>query len=98
MSFHKNGSVATKWFICIIPQTNPFYFDPSTADRISSDPLFKDPYESLFVQLGQSRLPHAGQGLFARTNISPATVIAFYNGIKIIEVMFDSQNQRYFFV
>ena len=39
-----------------------FHYDPLTTDRISSDPLLRDPYENLFVRLGQSHLPHAGQG------------------------------------
>ena len=67
-------------------QSTPFYFDPSTPDQISSDPLLSDPYEKLFVRLGPSNLPHAGQGLFAVEDITPATVVAFYNGVKTKEV------------
>jgi hypothetical protein len=69
-------------------QSVPYYFDPSTPNRISSDPLFRDPYETLFVRLGQSHLPHAGQGLFAVEDITPATVVAFYNGVKTKEVVY----------
>ena len=67
-------------------QSTPFYFDPSTPERISSDPLLSDPYERLFVRLGLSNLPHAGQGLFAVEDITSATVVAFYNGVKTKEV------------
>ena len=63
-----------------------FSYDPSTAEHISANPLVQDPYESLFVELGPSRMPHAGQGLFSRMDITPATVIAFYNGVRIKEV------------
>ena len=31
----------------------------------------------------QSSIKDAGQGLFARTDIEPGTIISFYNGLKV---------------
>jgi len=59
-----------------------FRYDKSTGSRISSDPKLRDPYERHFVRIGKSRIPMAGQGLFAKNRIEPFTVVAFYNGVR----------------
>ena len=33
--------------------------------------------------LGESRIPGAGQGVFARRDLPPRTVAAFYNGLRV---------------
>ena len=50
--------------------------------RISSDPKLCDPYEQHFVEIGKSRIPDAGQGLFAKNRIERCTVVSFYNGVR----------------
>ena len=50
--------------------------------RISSDPKLCDPYEQHFVEIGKSRIPNAGEGLFAKNRIERYTVVAFYNGVR----------------
>jgi len=64
-----------------------FHFDISTESQISSSPHLQDPYEMLFVGVSTSTLPFAGEGLFAIDEIEPSTVVAFYNGIRIKEVL-----------
>lgn len=39
------------------------------------------PFLSVFV--GQSLISGAGEGLFAKTDAGPDTVMAFYNGVRI---------------
>ena len=58
-----------------------------TCDDVTCDPLrtphHPDPYEAIFVEVRQSSIKDAGQGLFARTDIEPGTIISFYNGLKV---------------
>ncbi|XP_023322597.1 histone-lysine N-methyltransferase SETD7 [Eurytemora carolleeae] len=65
------------------PSGQVYSYDPSTSIRICSEPLLPDPYEAEFVKVGESTVPGAGEGLFARTDIEVGTVISFYNGIRI---------------
>ena len=46
-------------------------------------PHLPDPYEAIFVEVRQSRIKDAGQGLFAKTDIEQGTIISFYNGVKV---------------
>ena len=50
--------------------------------RISSDPKLCDPYEQHFVEIEKSRIPNAGQGVFAKNRIERCTVVSFYNGVR----------------
>ena len=63
-------------------ESGVFRYDKSTGNRLSSDPKLRDPYERHFVRIGKSRIPKAGQGLFAKNRIEPFTVISFYNGVR----------------
>ncbi len=54
----------------------------STLEVMTSHPRLPDPYESEMVVVKPSSVPGANEGLFARKNISPGTVLAFYNGIR----------------
>ena len=57
-----------------------FYLDPAT--NVSMGSLhFKEPYEELTTRVATSKVPNAGQGLFAVREIQPDEVIAFYNGL-----------------
>lgn len=44
--------------------------------------MLPDPYEQLFVYVHSSRIPEAGQGLFAKIDIEADTVVSFYNGTR----------------
>ena len=65
------------YFQCIT-----YKFDKSTGTKISSDPKLCDPYEQHFVEVRNSQIPNAGQGLFAKNRIERYTVVAFYNGVR----------------
>lgn len=64
------------------PESPTFTYDPSSSTCISKSPLLQDPYEDLFVTVGSSLIPEAGQGLFAKVDLDSATVISFYNGLR----------------
>lgn len=69
--------------IFIYTQEGPtFQRDISTKDCICKQPMLPDPYEQLFVYVDSSRIPEAGQGLFAKIDIEADTVVSFYNGTR----------------
>lgn len=57
--------------------------DPATRLSFCSEPLLRDPYEEIFVEVGPSKIPGAGEGLLATSAIQAGTVVAFYNGLSI---------------
>lgn len=60
-----------------------FSADQATEQCFSRSPHLPDPYEAIFVEVGQSNIKDAGQGLFAKTDIEAGTIISFYNGLKV---------------
>ena len=44
-------------------------------------PLLADPYERLWVEVAKSTVQGGGDGLFARRDIPPDTVVSFYHGL-----------------
>jgi len=65
------------------PQGDWFTSQPATPACFCRNPFLVDPYERIFVQVGESRILRAGQGLFAKCDIEEGTVISFYNGVKV---------------
>jgi len=55
----------------------------STFDFVTNFPLLRDPYETRMVQVKQSRVEGADQGIFCVNPVNANTVLAFYNGIKL---------------
>ena len=55
----------------------------STFDKVSSNPMLRDPYESEHVDVKGSKVGGAGEGLFSKKKVEPGSVLAFYNGIKL---------------
>ena len=49
---------------------------------MTSLPLVPDPYETSMVEVRQSSVPGAEEGLFARRDVMPDTILAFYNGVR----------------
>lgn len=69
----------------------PFFNDPagpiyrrdiSNFETVTQDPLLPDPYESSIVDVRPSRVEGANDGLFAKRDVTPGTILAFYNGIR----------------
>jgi len=65
------------------PKGGSYTREISTFDFVTSTPMLRDPYESRMVEVRQSRVPGAEDGLFSRCAVPPNTVLAFYNGIKL---------------
>ncbi|XP_061108623.1 histone-lysine N-methyltransferase SETD7 isoform X3 [Conger conger] len=62
----------------------PVYrYDKSTSSCIAAHGLLPDPYETQRVYVADSLISGAGEGLFAKTDAEPNTVMAFYNGVRI---------------
>ena len=69
-----------------------YQFDESTGDRLSSFPLVPDAYEQDRVYVAQSLISGAGEGLFARRDLSPGEVASFYNGLRVTHVEVDARD------
>ena len=54
---------------------------PASSLAMSVSPLLADPYESRWVEVRQSTVRDGGDGLFARRDIPPDTVVSFYHGL-----------------
>jgi len=65
------------------PQGPFFSFEEAHIDNFCRSPTTEDPYEALFVEVKQSKISKAGEGLFAKTDIEVGTIISFYNGLKV---------------
>ncbi len=60
-----------------------FVRDVSSSSRISRFPMLRDPYEDERVEVAQSKLPQAGEGLFAKKDLKAGELAALYNGIRL---------------
>lgn len=65
------------------PAGQPFEREISTFDSVTRAPVLRDPYESSTVEVHQSRVAGAEEGIFCRHPVPHNTVLAFYNGIKL---------------
>ena len=61
---------------CTVPR------ELSTLTFVTSSPLLPDPYEARMVEVRQSEVEGAEDGLFSRRAVTAGTVLAFYNGIR----------------
>ena len=59
------------------------------------DALTEDPLEKRYVYVNQSRLPDAGQGLFAKVDIAPDTIFAFFGGFVYTAQEWNNTNLLY---
>ncbi|XP_056143031.1 histone-lysine N-methyltransferase SETD7 [Lampris incognitus] len=76
----------------VAPDSPVFSHDKSTSTCIATHALLPDPYESQKVFVADSLIKGAGQGLFAKTDAEPNTVMAFYNGVRITHSEVDSRD------
>ena len=61
-----------------------FSFNPSDNVSIRCDWKLPDCYESTTVECKESSISGAGEGLFARKDLPPKTIVAYYNGLKVM--------------
>ena len=60
-----------------------FVKETANQETICQNPLIRDPYESKWVLVQDSRIPDAGQGLFALKDIKKGQLIAFFYGLPL---------------
>lgn len=66
--------------------TGPMYKrEVANFERLTTEPLLRDPYESQMVDVYVSKVEGAHDGLFSRQKIEPNVILAFYNGIRLPE-------------
>ena len=56
--------------------------DIATDSHLSNTPLYRDPHESKFVDIQQSKIPKAGEGVALKKDVSLGAVVAYFNGVK----------------
>ncbi|XP_004073641.1 histone-lysine N-methyltransferase SETD7 [Oryzias latipes] len=76
----------------VAPNSPVYSYDKSTSTCIATHTLLPDPYESQRVFVADSKIKGAGQGLFAKKDSEPGTVMAFYNGVRITHSEVDSRD------
>ena len=59
-----------------------YHREVSTCHFITTSPMLRDPYEVSMVEVRQSMVEGAEEGLFSRKNVEAGAVLAFYNGIR----------------
>ena len=57
-------------------------FKEASEETLSTLPLLRDPYEERLTEVRSSEVPGGGEGLFAKVDIEPGTLVAVYNGVK----------------
>ena len=57
-------------------------FREASEETLSTLPLLRDPYEERLTEVRVSEVPGGGEGLFAKVDIEPGTLVAIYNGVK----------------
>ncbi|XP_048826429.1 histone-lysine N-methyltransferase SETD7 [Brienomyrus brachyistius] len=76
----------------VAPDSPIYTYDKSTSSCIGAHCLLQDPYESQRVYVAESLISGAGEGLFAKSDAEPNTVMAFYNGVRITHTEVDSRD------
>eukprot|EP00096_Caligus_rogercresseyi_P013500 TRINITY_DN6132_c0_g1_i1.p1 TRINITY_DN6132_c0_g1~~TRINITY_DN6132_c0_g1_i1.p1 ORF type:complete len:539 (-),score=84.83 TRINITY_DN6132_c0_g1_i1:1625-3199(-) len=62
------------------PEGPLYEYERPDEKILTNSPLLSDPYESRLVEVRESRVPGANDGLFAKVKIEASTVVAFYYG------------------
>jgi hypothetical protein len=71
--------------ICSAPEDERIItFDPSTSKRISTTPTLRDFWEETMVDVRNSRIPGAGEGLFAKQDIPEGIIFALFQVRKVV--------------
>ena len=69
-----------------------FHEEQIDAGCIAEHPQLPDPLEAARVFVGPSRLPGAGEGLFAQVALPPGAVVAFYSGVRLTHDCVDARD------
>ena len=72
-------------------------FSPSSALELGSQGHIRDAYEDSMVFLAPSLIPGAEEGLFARRDYPPNTLVSFYHGLNVPYNTDDFTNELYAF-
>ena len=72
-------------------------FSPSSAVELGSQGHIRDAYEDRMVYLAPSLIPGAEDGLFARRDYPPNTLVSFYHGLNVPYNIEDFTNELYAF-
>ena len=72
-------------------------FSPSTAIEMGNQGHIRDAYEHSMVYLAPSLIPGADEGLFARKDYPPNTLVSFYHGLNVPYDIEDFTNELYAF-
>lgn len=56
--------------------------DVATDTHLSHNPLQRDPHESKIVDIRQSQIPKAGEGVILKKDADLGSVVSYFNGIK----------------
>ena len=72
-------------------------FSPSSALELGSQAHIRDAYEDSMVFLAPSLIPGAEEGLFARRDYPPTTLVSFYHGLNVPYDIDDFTNELYAF-
>ena len=72
-------------------------FSPSSALEMGGQGHIRDAYEDRMVYLAPSLIPGAEDGLFARRDYPPNTLVSFYHGLNVPYDMEDYTNELYAF-
>ena len=68
---------------CGVSELNLNLFVNSLLIVIRLDAMLRDPYESKMVEINNSGIDGANEGLFAKKNLEVNTTVAFYNGALV---------------
>ena len=63
-------------------QEDVYLREVSSCTFMTTCPLLRDPYEVSMVEVRQSMVEGAEEGLFSLKNVEAGAVLAFYNGIR----------------
>lgn len=62
-----------------------FKYEEANETFVTSQPLLMDPYDKRNLYVAPSRIPHTGQGLFAKRTIPAQTLVATYAGLRVYD-------------
>lgn len=66
-----------------VPKGPVFKREVSSRDFVTLRPNLKDPYETKTIEVRESSVPGASEGIFAQRGIEKNEIVAFYHGIKL---------------
>ena len=59
------------------------YFSAGLTESVLAQLQTRDPYESKVVEVRQSLIPGAGEGLFMKTSLEGGVLVAYFAGVVV---------------